>query len=362
MNVEDIVIECFNKTAEELSNLKKLNIMVIGKTGVGKSTLINSVFAEDLAVTGQGKPITSKIAMYSKPDVPLNIYDTKGLELGEKAQKEVKDEIFSTIKAQNDLNDINESIHCIWYCINSTSDRIEDVELEWLRNFTQENQQYKVPVIIVLTKSYLTKQAKEFASYIKEQNLNVAQIIPVLALDTEIDEDFVVKSYGLEILVEVMAAILPGEIVKTFISVQHASIEVKRVHATQIVNLTATATFGQGFSPIPFSDAALIVPAQALMIAKISAIFGLRPDEATLSTLITSVLGCTSTTLAGKAIANTLKAIPGIGTAVGGVISGGTALTLTKALGSAFIKLMVMLAEGEISTSDLEGENGARLF
>lgn len=362
MNVDDIVIDCFNKIADEQSSLKNLNIMVIGKTGVGKSTLINSVFGENMAVTGQGKPITQKIALYSKPGIPLNIYDTKGLELGEKAQQEVKDEIFSTIEAQNNLNDINESIHCIWYCINATSDRIEEIELEWLRTFTKENQAYNIPVIVVLTKSYLKKQSKEFANFIDEQNLNVAQIIPVLAIETEVDEDIVVPPYGLDILVEVMAAILPSEIVNTFISVQHASIEVKRVHAMQIVNLTATATFGQGFSPIPFSDAALIVPSQVLMLAKISSTFGLRPDEATLSTLITSVLGCAGTTLAGKAIANTMKAIPGIGTAIGGVISGATALTLTKALGGAFVKLMVMLAEGKITDKDLEGEEGAKLL
>lgn len=362
MNIEEVVVDCFDKIIEEQSNLKNLNVMVIGKTGVGKSTLINAVFSEEMATTGQGQPITQKMALYTKPNVPLRIYDTKGLELNEQAQKEVKAEIFDTIKNQNALNDISESIHCIWYCINATSDRIEEVELEWLRAFTKENQVNNIPVIVVLTKAYSKKQSKDFANYIADQNLNVVQVIPVLALETEIDEDMFVKPYGLDVLVEVMAAVLPSEIVNTFISVQHASIEVKRRHALNIVNGTAALTFGQGFTPIPFSDAALIVPAQMLMLAKISSIFSMKLDEGTLTTLITAVLGCTGSTLAGKAIANCLKAIPGVGTALGGVISGGTASTLTKALGSAYIKLMVMFAEGKITTEDLQGDRASELF
>ena len=37
----------------------RVNILVAGKTGVGKSTLINAVFRGELARTGAGKPVTS---------------------------------------------------------------------------------------------------------------------------------------------------------------------------------------------------------------------------------------------------------------------------------------------------------------
>ena len=35
-----------------------------------------------MAETGVGKPVTDKIRKYEKPDFPLAIYDTPGLELG----------------------------------------------------------------------------------------------------------------------------------------------------------------------------------------------------------------------------------------------------------------------------------------
>lgn len=357
MNIDDVVFDCFSKISEEYGKLNTLNIMVIGKTGVGKSTLINAVFSENIATTGQGQPVTQKMALYSKPGIPLRIYDTKGLELGEQVQKEVKDEIFDTIRKQNDLNDISESIHCIWYCINATSDRIEDVELEWLRTFTQENQSTEIPVIVVLTKAFSKKNSKDFAQYISDQNLNVKQVVPVLALDTEIDDDITIKAYGLDVLVEVMSAVLPKELLRTFISIQHASLEEKRKFALKTVERTAKLAFGQGYIPIPFADAALLIPTQVTMLARISIIFGMKMEKGILTTIVTSLLGCTGTTIAGKGIANWIKTVPGIGTALGGVISGGTAYALTMALGSSYIALMVKMANGEVSISDLEGDN-----
>lgn len=36
----------------------RLNLIVAGRSGVGKSTLINAVFGEELVATGQGRPVT----------------------------------------------------------------------------------------------------------------------------------------------------------------------------------------------------------------------------------------------------------------------------------------------------------------
>ncbi len=102
-----------------------LNIIVAGKTGVGKSTLINGVFRENLAEKGIGKPFTKHMRKISKKDFPLNIYDTKGFELGKEAQSEVKDEVMDAICKSIKSKDVNEAIHCIWYCINTASNRIE---------------------------------------------------------------------------------------------------------------------------------------------------------------------------------------------------------------------------------------------
>ena len=43
------------------SKLQKFTVLVAGKTGVGKSTLLNSVFRGDIASTGKGTPQTKSI-------------------------------------------------------------------------------------------------------------------------------------------------------------------------------------------------------------------------------------------------------------------------------------------------------------
>ena len=81
--MSDNVAERIMAAVKEVQkNMTKLNIMVMGKTGAGKSTLINNVFSRNLAQTGIGKPVTQAIRKYEIEDFPLAIYDTPGLELG----------------------------------------------------------------------------------------------------------------------------------------------------------------------------------------------------------------------------------------------------------------------------------------
>ncbi len=82
ISVDKLAQEAINQINKKIKNLKHLNIIIVGKTGVGKSTLINSVFRENLAATGIGKPVTEEVRAISKPDFPLTIYDTPGFDLG----------------------------------------------------------------------------------------------------------------------------------------------------------------------------------------------------------------------------------------------------------------------------------------
>lgn len=349
INISDIASQCINEISKKIKNLKNLNIIVAGKTGVGKSTLINYIFREQLAETGIGRPVTQHIQMITKKDIPLTIYDTKGLELGRDTQKQIKAEIIEKIKEGLYSKDENKCIHCIWYCINTVSDRIEDEEIEWIKEFTEENRETQVPIIIVLTKSFSKPKAREFKNYIDSLNLNVCAIVPVLALDYEIDEDYVAKAYGGEELIEIMGELLGDELIPTLQNVQKAAIKQKIKYARGIVATTVTASFAEGFAPVPFADAALLVPTQVTMIASITVAFGLKVDKSIIISFLSSILGTAGATIAGRTIvSNIFKLLPGIGTIVGGAISGGTAAVITTALGEAYIRLMEKMCMGEI--------------
>lgn len=359
INTDKIAEECIKAINEKIRNLKTLNIIVAGKTGVGKSTLINAVFRENLAETGMGKPVTTHMRKISKKDFPLSIYDTRGFELGKDAQKEVKQEVLDTIRQSLALNDVNKAIHCIWYCINTASNRVEQEEIDWLRDFSKENHLTQVPVIIVLTQSFSKKKAQELRNMILDENIDVVQVVPVLAQDYEIDEEYVAKAFGLDVLIRVMSEVLPDELQDTLQNVQKASLEEKKRHAQAVVATATAAAFGEGFAPIPFADCALLIPTQVAMVASITAIFGMNINKSIITSFVSSTLGTGGATIAGRTLAsNLLKLVPGAGTIAGGTISGATAGLITTAFGEAYILLMEALYKGELKSGELTTKAG----
>lgn len=361
MDINKLVDECINAVHERIRSLNTLNVVIVGKTGVGKSTLINSVFRENLAETGIGKPVTQHMRKISKKGMPIQIYDTKGFELGKNAQEEVKEELRKIVLEGVRSKDVNQAIHCIWYCINAASNRIEPEENEWIKELARDNQVYQVPIIVVLTQSFSKKHAREMKKVIEDENLAVVSVIPVLAQDYEVDEDYVVKAYGLDTLITVMEEVLPEELEDTLSNVQKASLELKIKKSQAAVATAAATAAGIGAAPIPFADAAVLVPTEITMIASITAFFGFELSKSVITSLVSSVVGTAGATFAGRTIvSNICKLIPGIGSITGGVISGATASLMTTALGEAYIGIMVAMFKGEIKERELETEAGRR--
>ena len=359
--------EAINAISEKVKNLHTLNIIVAGKMGVGKSTLINAVFKDHLAETGMGRPVTDHMRKITKRGVPLAIYDTRGFELGKVVQNEVKKEVVDTVQKGFATKDINKAIHCIWYCINTASNRVEPEEIQWLKELSRENQITQVPIIIVLTQAFSKKHADAMRKTLLEENLDVVQIVPVLAQDYEIDDEYVAKSYGLDVLIQVMGEALPEELMDTLQHVQIASLAEKKRYAQAAVATAAAASVGEGAAPIPFSDCALLIPTQLSMIVSITVIFGFDVNKSILTALLSSTIGSGGATVLGKSVvAGLLKLIPGAGSVVGGAISAGTAGIITTALGEAYIGVLELVFQGEMSINDLGTKRGketmSRLF
>ncbi len=359
IDIDKVAQEAIDAISEKIKNLNTLNIIVAGKTGVGKSTLINAVFRDKLAETGMGKPVTDHMRKISKKGIPLAIYDTKGFELGKEVQQQVKQEVMETISKGLATQDINKAIHCIWYCINTASNRVEPEEIEWLKELSRENQITQVPIIVVLTQSFSKKNADAMRKMILDENLDIVQVVPVLAEDYEIDEEYIAKSYGLDVLIHVMGEALPDELMDTLQNVQIASLAEKKKRARAAIATATLAAAGEGAAPIPFSDCALLIPTQLGMIASITVIFGFDINKSILTAFLSSTLGSGGATLLGKTVvSNLVKLIPGVGTVAGGAISAATAGALTAALGEAYIGIMTLVFNGEMSIDDLGTKRG----
>lgn len=124
----------------------------------------------------------------------------------------------------------------------------------------------------------------------------------------------------------------------------------RKTHATvHAASLTAAIV---GCSPIPFSDAFLLVPIQLTMMGRLHKIFGRKFSE-NLGESLTRELVIVS--LGRGAVGNLMKFIPAVGTVAGAAINAVVASTITQALGWVTVK---MLNDGEDIFEDVMSFKG----
>ncbi|NJL89769.1 MAG: DUF697 domain-containing protein [Coleofasciculaceae cyanobacterium SM2_1_6] len=331
-NFEDVVKKALNEALKERGHV---NILIAGKTGVGKSTLVNAVFQGNFAITGQGRPVSKETREYKKEGIPLSIFDTRGLEMADFS--ETLRELETRVRERNRSNDSNQHIHVAWVCISEGSRRVERGEEELVKMLEDRN----IPVIAVITKA---NADKGFRTEVIKLLPTVRNAVRVRAIVEELDGGIILPSMGLDDLVEVTRQVVPEGVKRAFTAAQKIDIELKKTQSRLIVTGAATSAAVMGAIPIPHSDAIAIVPIQVGMLAGISATFGLSIDQSFITTIIGSVIAGVGGTFAGRTIvASLLKMIPVAGSVAGGTIAGVTAALLTTTIGEAYIRVLVML-------------------
>lgn len=355
-----IIQDCLKKLNQELKSLKTLNVVLIGKSGAGKSTLINGVFHGNLADTGLGRPVTREIRLIEKRDFPLRIYDTPGFELSAAQQQAVKEGVLHLIENGYKSLDINQTIHCLWYCINTAGNRtFDETELNWIREVAAACQTADVPVMVILTQSFQKKKAQEMKKLVEKENLPIVQVIPVLAQDMEIDENYIVPSYGLDRLVRVLSENFPPDLKLALLHLQKVDIESKKQYSQKVVINHIVMAAAATAIPIPVADSIALVSIQMNMLVSISVAFGINLTGSFLMAVAGLITGLFGTSIGGRALAGALlKMIPGAGSVGSAVISVSTAVTLTWALGETFILLMEQIFRGEYSQEDFQTKKG----
>lgn len=184
-----------------------LNLLILGQTGVGKSSLINALFGEIVAKAGPGKPISTHIKKYETEldGKKVNLYDSMGFEVNnEKCIKDIK----NALKERSADKDIKDWFHSVTYCIQAGGLKIQDFDIKMIKQFADE----KYNIIIALTKSDQIGKAKreEFIEIIKKEVKKATKkdimVITVSASPEQLDNmTEKPKPFGLE---EYKAAIL----------------------------------------------------------------------------------------------------------------------------------------------------------
>jgi uncharacterized protein (DUF697 family) len=129
---------------------------------------------------------------------------------------------------------------------------------------------------------------------------------------------------------------LPEGLKYAFTASQILNYESKFNQAKSIINQHTAGNSIIGFTPIPFSDAPILIGSQIGMITRIMRLYNL--SEINVGSFMQSTgTGIVVSNFAKAAVGSLLKFIPIIGTAIGGAINAGVAGAITFSMGTALI-------------------------
>jgi uncharacterized protein (DUF697 family)/GTP-binding protein EngB required for normal cell division len=319
----------FDKQAEQLG---RVNIAVFGKTGVGKSTLVNAIFGAPVADTGIGAPVTMGSHIYLDDRGTLGIIDTRGVEIG-RDDAEILKELTDMVK-QSRSKALSDQIHVAWYCVRGMDRRFEEVEERFIRTLNELG----LPVVVVLTQVPMRDgrfhpDAVALANQIKDRELPIYGGRPFMTYALR-DQFSGQSPYG---LIDVLRATFhraPEAVQAALAAAQEIDLDLKASQSNKTVAAAVTAAAAAAAVPIPFSSAAVLVPIQLSMMARIAHLHGFGLDKSALL----AVASTSVATSAGRAAASSLlKLIPGAGSVAGGVINATVASGFTLAMGQAWL-------------------------
>lgn len=256
-----------------LDKIQKPNIAVIGQTGVGKSTLISTVFqSPQLASSGAGKPVTLEFSKYTFPNAPIVIYDSPGYEAGN--EKFFIQETFEFLDQKKRKN-VEEQIHLIWYIVSSSGARFTGFDKKIITKIFQD----KIPVIIVLSQcdraslEEVNGIKEEISDFIKKDNLKIYNILETSSFYLK-NRQAIQEPSGVRELIDTTICLLPEIYSEAVLVAQMVNIEAKRTIAWQYISKAALACWS--ISAIPVSGTAItsVLSASVYLYKELLVLYG----------------------------------------------------------------------------------------
>ena len=273
------------------------NILVIGRTGAGKSTLINSIFGEEVAATGRGAPVTPNFDFFPVSPGAFGLYDSRGFELGQTGP-EIARIVDEQVGSQWDKPTADQ-IALAWlvYRIPPPRAEREDIQLvETLRRLG-------IQVIVVITNvtqhqgSLHTDHATEIGAI---RQLFAPHVLGVCATNS-LAAPATPEVFGHDELVDLTVASLPEAQRAAFVIGQKINRARKAAIAQEWTRTAAGKAFAAGAQPVPLLDDWMLHDIVSKLVRRLCQLYALEPSL--VEAVVLGALGRANLISNGKAAA-----------------------------------------------------------
>jgi uncharacterized protein (DUF697 family)/predicted GTPase len=339
---------------EGIKERRPPRLVVMGRTGVGKSSLINAIFGEYLAETSAIEVGTkdSQVFQYKKNDeVIFEIIDTRGIKenlnaLSSTAEEDLKNVIeefepdaFLLLTNGADRSTLREDAVYLKEVYSSLDitvplvtviTRIDDIEPARIKEPTRYTQKKKDNIAI---------KEQQVNQVLEEVGLSDTFIVPVSSyiewnhedpesLSPEEREELLIEfdgRYNIDKLVNFLEENIDFRAAVYLMLSNKLDIAIKKI-ANKFVKVFSTASAGVAITPIPASDIVVLIPIQIVEVTLIAYLSGQKIDSKMAREFILSLggvalfgLGLRFVAQQGAKFLNLL--IPGSGSAVSSTIA-----------------------------------------
>lgn len=184
--------------------MSQINVLILGKSGCGKSSLLNYLWGKKIAEAGAGRPVTPKAAdakgcgIYPYPPIVLNdfkmvVHDSWGIE-ADKAE-DWRELIIKEAHEREDRGQITDWFHTVIYCISAKGARVEDYEFKAVINPLIEQ---GFNVVFALTKSDIASDSerRDVRNYLQSKVPKCGAIIDVSNLGQKLRNGRETTAFG----------------------------------------------------------------------------------------------------------------------------------------------------------------------
>ena len=174
----------------------RINILVIGKQGIGKKTLVNKIFKLKNIIINFENNFNQEIQEYESEKLPFFKFILIKFDNNfQFSFNDYKNRIMNYINNQYQTNNKNNYINCIWYCFTNGFLNMEELELIKCLN---DSYNKMIPVILVHT---MSPNIQQILNAVSNFNINQEDLVILLAEDFFSQFNGLLKSYGVDFLI-----------------------------------------------------------------------------------------------------------------------------------------------------------------